>query len=183
MRAPYASLARLYIRLIFLSHLQERVIYRALPRCIQHVLFVCKGNICRSPLAAAYVEARLKQWGHRGSVRSAGLETTDGHEAHPLAKAVAQAHGLLLQTHVTTPLTRKLVQQANLILVMEFAHRYRLLQAYPEAADKVFQLGHFHGAQPMEIGDPYGGTQEDFEACYAIICQSCDNLLRRFDWA
>lgn len=175
---PRVLLARLYTRMIFLGNLQERVIYRTLRRQINQLLFVCQGNICRSPLAAVYIKARLREQGRHISVRSAGLETTAGKEAHPLAGAVAQQHGLSLQAHVTMPLTREMVHQADLILVMEFSHRYNLLQTYPDAKGKVFQLSYFNDRFSTEIRDPYDGGLKDFDACYQVIGESCDNLLR-----
>ena len=180
---PYVLLARFYTRLIFLGHLQEQVIYRTLPQHTRQLLFVCKGNICRSPLAAAYFNGRVRERGHQMNVCSAGLETTTGKKAHPFARAVAKQHGFSLEDHLTALLTRELVYQVDLILVMEFAHRYKLLQTYPEAKGKVFQLGHFNEMLFTEIQDPYGGAQEDFEVCYQKLCQSCDKLVQRLDRA
>ena len=142
------------------------------------MLFVCKGNICRSPFAAVYFEAKLKEGGSHIKVHSAGLDTTAGKEAHPLASIAAQQHDLSLQAHVTTPLTQVLVNHADLILVMEQLHYAKLLQLYPEAKGKVFRLGYFNNTLAIDIGDPYDGTLEDFEVCYRVIRQSCDSLLK-----
>ncbi len=90
----------------------------------------------------------------------------------------AQQYTLSLQSHVTIPLTQELVNQANLILVMEQWHYTQLHQLYPEAKGKVFQLGHFNNTLATDIGDPYDGTLADFEACYRVIRQSCDFLLK-----
>ena len=157
------------------------MIYRRFPKKIRHVLFICKGNICRSPLAAAYVEAKLREKNYRFIVRSAGLETTRGKEAYALAKVVAQQHGLSLKSHVTAPLIREMVEEADLILVMEYSHRRRLLGVYPSVRGKVFQLSQFSHMKSGDIADPYQGTFEKFETCYQIIRQSCDDLLRRID--
>jgi protein-tyrosine phosphatase len=161
-----------------INDLRRQKIYRTLPRGIRSVLFVCKGNICRSPFAAVYCEAKLKEGGSHIKVRSAGLETTAGKEAHPLASIAAQQHDLSLQAHVTTPLTRELVNQATLILVMEQLHYATLLQLYPEAKGKVFRLGYFSSTLAIDIVDPYDGTLKDFNACYRVIRQSCDHLLK-----
>ncbi len=73
---------------------------------------------------------------------------------------------------------RELVQEADLILVMELGQCWKVLRQYPDARGKVLQLGQLNGRKPAEIMDPYGGTFEDFEACYAVIRMSCDNLLQ-----
>lgn len=162
----------------FIADLRRKRIYRTLPQRICSVLFVCKGNVCRSPLAAAYFTARLREQGRFIEVRSAGLETTAGNEAHPLAGIVAQHHNLSLQEHMTTVLNHELVTYADLILVMESMHCSTLLHTHPKAGGKVFQLGYFNNTLSTEIADPYSGTMADFETCYQAIRGSCDHLLK-----
>lgn len=156
----------------------SRKIRRALSGQIRSVLFVCQGNVCRSPLAAAYFDFRLREQNCPIEVRSAGLDTTPGKEAHPLATAVARQNNLSLQTHVTTSLSQELVDRADLIFVMELVHGSALLQKHPEAARKVVELGYFNKGLSTEIADPFGGTEADFEVCYNAIRRSCDNLLK-----
>lgn len=175
----YVCLVRCYTRAVFLVNLQERALFRTLPQHTRNVLFVCKGNICRSPLAAAYAEVGASVCGLPITVCSAGLETTPGKEAHPLARQMAEKHGLSLDKHVTKPLAPEMVAQADIIVVMETAHRKALITSYPEAKHKVFNLGHFNGSSPTEIADPYNGTLTDFEHCYEVIRYSCDRLLKR----
>jgi protein-tyrosine phosphatase len=153
--------------------------YDGLPSPVHSVLFVCKGNICRSPLAAAYFAAKLSDLECPIEIHSGGLDTTAGKEADPLASAVAQENALSLDAHVTRPLTQELIDRADLILVMEVVHRSELLQKYPSAEGKVFQLGDFNNMLSREINDPYGGTRADFEFCYESIRRSCDGLLKR----
>src|SRR5438445_5658967 len=73
-----------------------------LPDSVQSVLFVCKGNVCRSPLAEVYFQSLVENGRRQIAVRSAGLETTPGKPAHAKAKAVALEHQLSLDEHATT---------------------------------------------------------------------------------
>jgi protein-tyrosine-phosphatase len=159
------------------ANLKTRKTYRNLPTTIRSVLFVCKGNICRSPLAAAYFESRLPKQGRRIEVRSAGLDTTPGKTAHPFALDLAQQNDLRLHTHLTASLTPELVDTTDLILVMDLDQRSMLVEKYPGAEGKVFQLGYFNDSLSTEIADPFGGTKSEFEICYKAIRRSCDNLL------
>jgi protein-tyrosine-phosphatase len=168
-------LARLPLR----AGIESGKTYNGLPSPVRSVLFVCKGNICRSPLAAAYFAAKLRDLECPIEIHSGGLDTKAGKEADPLASAVAQGNALSLEAHVTTPLTQELVDRSDLILVMEVVHRSELLQKYPSAEGKVFQLGDFNNMLSREISDPYGGTRADFEFCYESIRRSCDGLLKR----
>jgi len=157
--------------------LNSRKIYKVLPREIRSILFVCKGNICRSPFAASYLGAKLKNRDFPIEVLSAGLETTPGKKANPVASTVALQNHISLEAHVTTPVTDDLIRRADLIIVMEFMHRVDLLKQFPAAKRKVFRLGDFHQGLAKEIWDPYGGTHADFEFCFRMIRRCCDNLM------
>ena len=64
---------------------------------------------------------------------------------------------------------------------MELNQLVNLLRVYPEAKGKVFQVSRLSDPNLGEIEDPYGGTSGDFETCYQIIRQCCDNLLHRIN--
>jgi protein-tyrosine phosphatase len=154
-----------------------------LPASVRTVLFVCKGNICRSPLAAVYFEGLLKKEASSLTVRSAGLETTPGKPAHPNAKLIGIEYGLSLDVHATTHLHAELVNQSDLIVVMEIAQKRRIHSLYPHAKGKVVLLGAFDPNGPLEVADPYSGTTEDFRICLHQIRRCCDNLLSRLNVA
>jgi protein-tyrosine phosphatase len=148
-----------------------------LPDKVQNILVVCKGNICRSPLAEAYLRSILPEEGI--TVTSAGLDTTDGKPAHPFAKSVADLHGLTLERHLTAQITREMVDKADVILVMEFAQLSSMLKLCPRVQDKVFVLSEFNGASCVDISDPFSGTVEDFQECLRIIRDSCNGLVNQ----
>src|SRR5438552_189266 len=93
---------------------------------IQHVLFVCTGNICRSPLAASLLERALKERGLEVTVTSAGTGAWDGAPASEGAYLVGLERGLDLSGHRARLLTRELVERADLILTMARHHRARV---------------------------------------------------------
>ena len=173
-----AQLSRRWLKSATLRFgLKNREIYENLPREIRSILFVCKGNICRSPFAASYLDARLTEKNCPIEVSSAGLESTPGGKANPVANTVALQNHISLAAHVTKPITHDLVRLADLIIVMEFMQYVELLQKYPEARGKVLRLGDFHDGLAREIWDPYGGSHADFEFCFRMIRRCCDNLM------
>jgi protein-tyrosine phosphatase len=128
-------------RMYVVRHSYERWTAVRLPDSVQSVLFVCKGNICRSPLAEAYFRSLVEKEGRQMTVRSAGLETTPGKPADPRVKALAWEHRLSLGEHATTQVHMELLDQSDLILVMEIGQRDRIEALYPRSKGKVMLLG------------------------------------------
>ncbi len=149
------------------------------PDSVQSVLFVCKGNICRSPLAEVYFKSLAEKEGWKITVRSAGLETTPGKPAHANAKAVALQHRLSLDEHLTTQVHKELLDQSDLIIVMEILQKTRIHRLYPKSKGKVVLLGRFDSVGSLEIADPYSGTSEDFLSCFQQVRRCCDVLAAR----
>src|SRR3989440_719266 len=135
----------------------------------QHVLFVCTGNICRSPLAAALLERALKERGLDVNVTSAGTGAWDGAPASEGAYLVGLERGLDLSGHRARLLTRELVEQADLILTMARHHRARVDELGGEG--RVFVLGEYAGRQgdEAEVSDPFGGDLDVYrETCIEL---------------
>ena len=160
-------------------HPYERWATVRLPDSVQSVLFVCLGNICRSPLAEAYFRSLVERDGGRITVRSAGLETTPGKPADDRAKAIALEHRLSLDAHATTQVHMELLDQSDLIVVMEIAQKDRVQRLSPRSKGKVVLLGRFDSKGSLEIADPYCGASEDFISCFQQVSRCCDNLAAR----
>ena len=100
-----------------------------------NILFVCTGNICRSPMAEGILkklvtEARLD--GIRAA--SAGVCALPGNPASTLARKVAGENGVDISEHRARPVSSDIIDQSDLVLVMEPAHRKSLLASYPEGS-------------------------------------------------
>ena len=166
-------------RMNVVRHSYERWTTDRLPDSVQSVLFVCQGNICRSPLAEAYFRSLIEKQGRPITVRSAGLETTPGKPAHSNAIAVALEHRLSLDGHATNQVDMELLDQSDLIIVMEIAQKDRIRRVNPRSKGRVLLLGGFDSVGPLEIADPYNGTSEDFQSCFRQVSRCCDALAAR----
>ncbi len=123
-----------------------------------HVLMVCTGNTCRSPLAAALLERLLEKEGPAGvTVASAGVAAVNGAPASEGAYLVALEAGLDLSAHRARRLQPDLVRDANLILTMSPSHLRRIAEL--GGSGKARLLGEYAtgGAGDEEIHDPFGG--------------------------
>lgn len=132
------------------------------------ILLVCDGNICRSPTAAALLQARRPD----KNVSSAGLVALEGHDMDDTARTVAEANGLSCPPHAGRKLDSALCREADLILVMEARQRDRIIQRYPEVSGKTFLLTHWGGGQ--DIPDPYHRGREVFERIFPTLRQAVE---------
>jgi len=147
------------------------------------VLFVCTGNLCRSPMAAALLQARLARSGagfpacrdearRDWQVGSAGVWTTDGRPASAYAIEEMAQRGIDLRAQRARNVTRALMVEADLVLAMTQSHADALTAAFPDQAHKVHLLSEMVG-QKYDVYDPYGGLRLE----YAYIAQELEGLI------
>jgi protein-tyrosine phosphatase len=140
------------------------------------ILFVCFGNIMRSPMA----EAMFRQCtvGTHIFAVSAGLHAIPGREAHPWALEASREIGISLVQHRAQLLTPEMVSQADVIFVMDFQNQAEVLALYPEAREKVVMLSAYADGEERcrEIPDPYFGDLEATRRCYAVLQTCIHNL-------
>jgi protein-tyrosine phosphatase len=108
------------------------------------VLFVCTGNICRSPTAEALARRELARYpGVPIQVSSAGSHALEGNPAASRSILAASARGAGLERHLARELTRRRVRAADLVLCMAAEHRPFVLSYDRSAADRTFLLASF----------------------------------------
>lgn len=147
------------------------------------VLVLCDGNICRSPMAAAYLRARAVQGGLAHVViDSAGLLGIEGAKAAPHAITVAKEAGLDLTSHRSRGVTTTDVRTAEVILVMTLAHLETLDRRFPGGEARRLLIRSFEkGPEPLggapELADPVMGPLEEFRETFAVLRTCVDHLV------
>ncbi|MGD0508495.1 MAG: low molecular weight protein-tyrosine-phosphatase [Terriglobales bacterium] len=145
------------------------------PSGARSFLFVCFGNIMRSPMCEALMRHELIRSPQvQVTVTSAGLNATPGKQAHPWGIAAAQQFGVSLEGHRARLLNAEMVNQADVIFAMDYQNQVELFCRYPSAREKVFMLSAYAGPDyhSVEIRDPFYGNQEETTRCYRIL-QTC----------
>ncbi len=131
----------------------------------RHVVFVCSGNTCRSPLAAALLGTLAREAGDDAfQVSSAGTSAWDGSPASEGSYLVALERGMDLGPHRAQVLTNEVVRSADLVLTMTAAQAVRAHEL--GGAGRVHTLSAYAANSELgpDVRDPYGGALEDYRA-------------------
>src|SRR5579862_2995051 len=129
-------------------------------------VFICTGNMCRSPFAEHFFRKLSPQLNH---VSSMGLAALPGRLATPASVRAALRFGVDLTVHRTRSIEEDVLRHASGIYVFEHMHRDNIGQLFPEFAPKVHLLGSLVGTQDYEIPDPAGGPESGIARCYEVI--------------
>lgn len=129
------------------------------------IVFVCTGNTCRSPMAK-YLLKDLIAKNHKSGIEvlSAGVSVYESSPISRHAKTLLEEKRIDASSHYSVLLTKKLADEASLILTMGQSHKMAILNKYPSLSEKVYVLTEYVG-ENGDIQDPYGGSLETYRAC------------------
>jgi protein-tyrosine phosphatase len=143
---------------------------------VNRLVFVCKGNICRSPFA----EERARAWGIRAG--SAGLDADPGRPAAPRAVEAARRRGIDLAAHRSRTLDEVDLRPTDLVVAFEPDHALRLRAMLP--ADRRLTLLGLYASRPCAyLHDPYGLSERYFDSCFGRIQDALRDLQARLSAA
>jgi protein-tyrosine-phosphatase/predicted ATP-grasp superfamily ATP-dependent carboligase len=153
-------------RRIFKKAAARRASKKAL--AAHNVLFVCKGNICRSPFAEHLMRGSLDQG---SSVSSAGFIPKSHRSSPAQAQAAALRFGVDLSEHRSRVITLDLVENADLIVVFDESNMREMQEKFPKHLKRVVRIADFL-MSGIQIEDPWGKSYEHFARCYTSICEA-----------
>lgn len=143
------------------------------------ILFICTGNVCRSPMAEGILRHVLNG---RSDIRilSAGVGAGNGQPPSTHSLNALNEWGIDITDQRSQLLTADLVAQADLILGMTQGHVESILMMFPEASGRVHRLRDFDPTLDIferDICDPIGGSFEIYQACRDQIKSGIEAML------
>jgi len=144
------------------------------------VLFICTGNICRSPMAEGYLRAMAAEQGVDVEVLSAGLSTYDGTPPSENSVVAMKEEGVDISDQLSQRLTPALVEESTHLFGLGRSHAEALRSYFPEAAEKIFVLREFVADEGLDIDvpDPIGGDLEEYRVARNLIKEAMPSVLR-----
>lgn len=149
-----------------------------------NILFVCTGNICRSPFAEYCARQRAAELGlNELQFRSAGVMAVDSAPCSEVTRHAARALSVNVEAHIAQSVSDELLEWADLLLVMEEEQARSVRDLAPASYDRTkLQLlsaycpGYY---KPPTIPDPHRAAEWAHRASFELIRQCVDGLLQQ----
>ena len=146
------------------------------------VLFVCLGNICRSPMAEGVFEAKVNTAGLSERIRIDSAGTSAYHVGEPpdsRMRSTAHQFGLDIDAQRSRQVNRDDFLEFDYIIAMDRSNLHNLQRMMPPEGKAVLRMMREFDTQPGDgdVPDPYYGGAGGFQKVYEILSRSGENFL------
>jgi len=147
------------------------------------ILFVCTGNICRSPLAEGILRKKLLSRNILAAVDSCGFESFHvGDQPDSRAIAVAKKNGIDISDHRARLFLDRDFEEFDLIFVMDSTHFKNVMKRARSVEEKSkvdYFLNILHPGQDLHVSDPWYYDMDAFEKVYVQLDEACEAFVQR----
>jgi protein-tyrosine phosphatase len=133
------------------------------------VMFVCSGNICRSPMAAGWARSEFDARGVDARVVSGGTLGIVGKPAASFGQLAMEEKGIDISEHYSQGIQPAMAEAADWVVVMSPRHEQFLMQHLPHLADRLVRMWEYAPSDLDQISDPVGQDVEAFRACRDLL--------------
>lgn len=144
-----------------------------------HILFVCTGNTCRSPMAEGLFRQLAAQNHPDWVISSAGISAWTGDTASEHTLEALRRHHIDLSSHRSTAISPQLIDAATHIYTMTSAHRDILLAYFPEYEGKIHLLTYL--LDSADIADPFGGPLSLYQKTLQQMLPALQSILTHLE--
>jgi protein-tyrosine phosphatase len=146
-----------------------------------HILMVCLGNICRSPIAEGVLRHKVKQHGLNWVVESAGTESYHiGEHPHRLSQKICMAHGIDISQFRAAKFTADAFEQYDLIYAFAddvYREIKRIGGRHADMSKVDFFLNELTKGKNESVPDPYYGGEDGYHIVYDLVDKTCDAII------
>ena len=154
-----------------------------------NIMFICTGNICRSAMAKALCEKKVKDLNKKDiNIFSCGTYAENGDMPTLNGVEAMDEYDVNLRTHKATNISNSDIEKMDLILCMTNSHKTAVLDMYPELKEKTSTLKEYVKkideenikklGDSIDIKDPWGYDLETYRFCASEIDMCLDLLLK-----
>jgi protein-tyrosine phosphatase len=181
--------AKRYAKDLFWEIYGRRIRAAELSRPPRSILFICKGNICRSPFADHLAKKMLAgSVRHAIAIDSAGFDVKTPLPSPPNAVEAAGRFGIDLQNHRSKRFSTEMFGAFDMMVCMETGHYQALIETSSASHSKLFLMPFFEdqntrpgGYERYNVADPYGKGPEEFHRCFQRIARCLAGMARRIN--
>lgn len=147
------------------------------------ILFVCLGNICRSPMAEGIMKNLVKQHHLDWYIDSAGTESYHiGKQPDPRAVKTCMKYGIDIRDQRARRLLKKDFENFDLVYALadEVLHEIKSIHANPPVGTLKLLLDEVFPGQHRSVPDPWYGKEEGFDPVFQMIKEACEAIIKRY---
>jgi protein-tyrosine-phosphatase len=144
------------------------------------VLFICTGNVCRSPMAEGFLREMAREENADIEVGSAGIGAMDDMIPSRNSVIAMREEGIDISRQLSRQLTPEMVEEYTHIFGLGTSHVETIRSYFPEAQEKTFVLREFIADEglDLEVADPIGGDLDEYRLTRNLIKEAMPSILR-----